>query len=227
MRVDHKTKTELAVQALRARIRTGELEPGRRVRLRELTRELGMSPTPIREALRLLQADGLVTYRPHQGMVVAERSPEQIREVIGLRCLLEPLAVQQAVPRLAPSELDELAAVHRRLLAAAADERGAAVGELNAAWHWRLYDAAGSAYLCEFIRRLWDAYPWRTMWALPGRVRRSATEHEAIMDAALAGDAELAAERMRLHVAGGEGSLLDQLEREQPAAERSAAMARP
>ncbi len=75
--VDHKTKTELALQVLRDRIRTGELEPGQRLRLNDLTAELGMSPTPIREALRLLQADGLVDYRPHQGIVVAELSLER------------------------------------------------------------------------------------------------------------------------------------------------------
>ena len=85
----HRTKTELALQILRDRIRTGALEPGRRLRLNLLTAELGMSPTPIREALRLLQADGLVTYRPHQGIVVAELSEPQTAEVIRLRCLLE------------------------------------------------------------------------------------------------------------------------------------------
>ena len=53
----------------------GSLRPGERLRVDELTRELGMSPTPIREALRLLQADRLVDYRPHHGIVVRQRSP--------------------------------------------------------------------------------------------------------------------------------------------------------
>jgi DNA-binding GntR family transcriptional regulator len=212
MRVDHKTKTELAVQVLRERIRTGELEPGRRVRLKDLTRELGMSPTPIREALRLLQADALVTYRPHQGMVVTKRSPAETVEVVRLRCVLEPLAVELVVPALSDSQRSELEHVHAQFLEAAAAGRATAATELNVVWHWRLYDLTGSLYLREFIRRLWDAYPWRTMWALPGRVDLSAREHEEIMEAIRAGDASLAAERLRVHIAaagGSEGDLVD------------------
>jgi DNA-binding GntR family transcriptional regulator len=223
--VDHKTKTELALQVLRDRIRTGELEPGRRLRLKDLTQELGMSPTPIREALRLLQADGIVDYRPHQGIVVAELSLQEIDDVLRLRRLLEPYAVELAVPNLTPARSRELERLHEKVLAAVASGRGTAVTDANAAWHWAIYEIAGSPHLKEFIRRLWDAYPWRTMWALPGRSEQSAVEHQAVMDAIAAGDAKLAAERLAAHLTSGEASLLDRLERErtaeQPAAVRT------
>lgn len=223
---DHKTKTELALQVLRERIRTGELEPGRRVRLKDLTRELGMSPTPIREALRLLQADGLVVYRPHQGIVIAELSARETSDVVRLRALLEPYAVELAVPGLTTAQLRQLERLHAKLLAGVASGRGTAVSEANAAWHWAIYDAAQSAYLKEFIRRLWDAYPWRTMWALPGRSEQSADEHEAVMEAIRDGDAALAASRMRDHIASSEQSLLDRLERERSRGAGGAAAAR-
>jgi DNA-binding GntR family transcriptional regulator len=223
--VDHKTKTELALQVLRDRIRTGELEPGRRLRLKDLTQELGMSPTPIREALRLLQADGIVDYRPHQGIVVAELSLQEIDDVLRLRRLLEPYAVELAVPNLTPARSRELERLHEKVLAAVASGRGTAVTDANAAWHWAIYDMAGSPHLKEFIRRLWDAYPWRTMWALPGRSEQSAVEHQAVMDAIATGDAKRAAERLAAHLTSGEASLLDRLERErtaeQPAAVRT------
>jgi DNA-binding GntR family transcriptional regulator len=223
--VDHKTKTELALQVLRDRIRTGELEPGRRLRLKDLTQELGMSPTPIREALRLLQADGIVDYRPHQGIVVAELSLQEIDDVLRLRRLLEPYAVERAVPNLTPARSRELERLHEKVLAVVASGRGTAVTDANAAWHWAIYEIAGSPHLKEFIRRLWDAYPWRTMWALPGRSEQSAVEHQAVMDAIAAGDAKLAAERLAAHLTSGEASLLDRLERErtaeQPAAVRT------
>ena len=138
--VDHKTKTELALQVLRDRIRTGQFEPGQRLRLKDLTADLGMSPTPIREALRLLQADGFVDYRPHQGIVVAELSLSEVDGVLRLRRLLEPFAVELAVPALTRAQSRELERLHARLLAAVASGRGTAVSEYNAAWHWAIYE---------------------------------------------------------------------------------------
>jgi DNA-binding GntR family transcriptional regulator len=203
----HLTKTELALQALRAGIRSGELKPGQRLRVGELTRELGMSPTPIREALRLLQADRLVDYRPHHGIVVTELSAEVTAEVYRLRALLEPLAVELAVPRLTAAGMDELERLHEKHASASTSER-------NRAWHWAIYDASGSSLLNDFVRRLWEAFPWRTMSALPGRASLSHEEHAAVMDAIRRRDAALAAKRMREHVSSGADTLLAHLRRE-------------
>ena len=223
--VHHQTKAELALQVLRQRIRTGELEPGQRLRLNDLTRELGMSPTPIREALRLLQADGLVQYHPHQGIVVAQSSPEETEDVVRLRCLLEPLAMELAVPSLTPEQLRVLEDLHQKLLAAVDARHGSAISTSNASWHWAIYDACGSVHLRKFIRRLWDVYPWRTMWALPHRAEESAREHERIMDAIAVGDAELAADRLREHILSAQQSLLNRLESEQSESAREPAAA--
>ncbi len=208
------TKTELALQALRDRIRSGELEPGQRLRVEELTRELGMSPTPIREALRLLQADRLVDYRAHQGIVVAELSPDVTEEVYRLRALLEPLAMELAVPRLTDEQLEKLERLHEQHAATVASGRGASISERNWAWHWAMYDNSGSPLLNDFIRRLWDGFPWRTMWTLPGRVELSMREHNAIMDAVRDRDAALAARRVREHVQSSQKTLLARLRRE-------------
>lgn len=224
--VHHRTKSELALQVLREQLRTGQLEPGRRLRLNELTRELGMSPTPIREALRLLQADGLVVYRPHQGIVVAEFSPEETVEVVRLRCLLEPLALELTLESLGAVQRKALERLHAKLLVAVASGHGSAITTSNASWHWAIYEGCGSGHLKEFIRRLWDAYPWRTMWILPGRAEESAREHEAVMEAIGVGDAQLAADRLREHIASSQQSLLARLEREQSSAEAAAATGR-
>lgn len=207
--VVHQTKTEIALQILRDRIRTGELRPGQRLRVTTLRDELAMSPTPIREALRLLQADGLVTYQPHQGITVAGLSPETTSEISLLRGTLEALATELAVPKLVEQGADELVRMHEKLVRALESGHGARINDLNSAWHWHIYDAAQSSYLLEFIRRLWDRYPWRTMWVLPGRVRKSIEEHSAVMDAICAGDAAEAGARMRAHIMSGERSLLD------------------
>jgi DNA-binding GntR family transcriptional regulator len=204
----HLTKTELALEQLRERIQSGELAPGQRLAVEELTRALGMSATPIREALRLLQADRLVDYRPHHGVVVAEARPELTAEIYRIRSVLEPLAVELAVPQLSQDALAELERLHAALKAAVAAGRGKRITDANAAWHWVLYDAAESTYLTDFIRRLWDGFPWRTMWALPGRAERSFREHTALMAAIRKRDPAAAAARMREHIESGTGTLI-------------------
>jgi len=211
----HQTKTELALHLLREKIRTGEFSPGQRLRLNSLTQELGMSPTPIREAFRLLQADGLVNYRPHQGIVVTEFSPDETSEIARLRGVLEPLATQMAVEAFTARQIRELERLHEKLLAAVASGRGTSLSAVNASWHQEIYEASGSSYLQEFIRQLWERYPWRTMWALPQRSERTAEEHSAVMAAIAARNGPLAAEQMRAHIESGERSLLDQLASEE------------
>jgi DNA-binding GntR family transcriptional regulator len=210
----HQTKTELALQALRERIRSGQLRPGERLRLDELTRELDMSPTPIREALRLLQADRLIDYRAHHGIVVAEISAETTEEVYHLRALLEALAVEIAVPNLTAAGLEELERLHALHAGASPSKGVAGVSERNRAWHWAIYEASGWTILNDLVRQLWEAFPWRTMWALPGRTILSLEQHEAVMQAIRAGDAGLAAQRMREHVTSGCETLIAHLREE-------------
>jgi DNA-binding GntR family transcriptional regulator len=205
----HLTKTELALELLRERIRSGELAPGQRLGLEELTQLLGMSATPIREALRLLQADRLIDYRPHHGVVVTELPPEVTLEIYRIRSLLEPLATELAVADLLPERLGELERLHTVLKAAVSSGRGKRIAEVNVAWHWTLYESANSTYLNDFIRRLWEGFPWRTMWALPGRAEQSLQEHEAMMMAIRVRDGIQAAARMREHIESGAETLVD------------------
>jgi DNA-binding GntR family transcriptional regulator len=214
----HLTKTELALHVLRERIAAGDLAPGARLRVEELAHDLEMSPTPVREALRLLQADGLVDYRAHYGIAVTEYSADEVRDLFRIRALLEPLAVELAVPRLGADELAELQRIHEQQEAAVRDGSGSAMSKTNADWHWAIYEAAGSQLLNEFIRRLWQAFPWRTMWALPGRSEVWLRQHTELMDAIRAGDAGRAAELMRVHITSGEEAMLAQLEAAEAAA---------
>jgi DNA-binding GntR family transcriptional regulator len=206
----HLTKTEVALESLRERIRSGQLRPGERLRVDELTRELGMSPTPIREALRLLQADRLIDYRAHHGIVVCELSAETTEEVYGLRALLEPLAVELALTHLTDEDMQELERLHERHRSGRA-KRAIAVSEANRAWHWAIYESSDWPILTDIIRQLWEVFPWRTMWALPGRRPLSLEQHEQIMEAIRARDADLAAERMRVHITSGCETLLEHL----------------
>jgi DNA-binding GntR family transcriptional regulator len=207
----HFTKTEVALRSLRTGIASGQLGPGQRLGIRELTQDLGMSPTPVREALRLLQADGLVEYRPHHGMVVATPSTDEIHDIYRLRKELEPLAVRWAVPRLTAADQEQLAALHRGLLAAVAANNNTAAIQENAAWHWALYEACGSDLMVSFIRRLWDKAPWRTVWVVRDPPDVLNDQHVGLQAAVAAGDADEAARLMLAHLETSERTLFESL----------------
>lgn len=202
----HQTKSELALRVLRERIRSGQLEVGYRLQVDELARELGMSPTPIREALRLLQADRLVHYEPHRGVVVARHSPERLADVYAMRMALEPLATRLAIEQMTDEQKGELQAIHENFLAAGRAGRGKRMSELNSAWHLAIYQVAGSDMLQDFTRRLWDVFPWRTNWAVEQRSSDSMREHDEVMAAVLSGDAQAGADAMFAHIQAGAAS---------------------
>jgi DNA-binding GntR family transcriptional regulator len=208
----HFTKSELALRVLRERIRSGELRAGERIQVDEIARELGMSQTPVREALRLLQADRLVDYEPHRGAIIAELDGETIAEIFRLRCLLEPLAVELAVPKLAGDALAQLEGRHAEFVASATSASVPNVAELNQAWHWALYESSRSVFLMDFIRRLWESFPWRTVRLLPSASSEtSAAQHEAVMEAIRAHDAQAAGRSMLAHIRRTEHALLEQV----------------
>lgn len=204
------TKTETAFMALRDAIENGAYRPGEHLRLARLVEDLGMSPTPIREALRLLQAEGLVEHHPHRGMVVAEYSPESAEEIYRLRVLLEPLAAELAVERATTEELEQIRRLHDDLVAAVGDGSRTDVAERNADWHRAIYAASGSRHLQDFIARLWQAIPPRAIW-LTRRAERSLAQHDDIMDALEARDGSAAREAMRAHIGLGGAETVEHL----------------
>lgn len=205
----HQTKSGAALQIIRSRILDGEYNPGDQLRAEILAVELGMSATPVREALRMLQADRLVHHKAHHGIVVAGVSAKETREIYLVRALLEAPATELATPGLHGGGLGELEQIHEKLTGhATAAGRHRDIGPLNAKWHWTIYRASGSEYLCEIIEGLWERFPWRTMWAKQEDLERSVRDHNGIMAAIRDNDAPLAAARMREHVLSGPGMLL-------------------
>jgi DNA-binding GntR family transcriptional regulator len=202
----HQTKTELALRVLRERIRSGEYEAGRRLQVEGLSAELGMSPTPIREALRLLQADRLVHYEPHRGVVVARSASDSLPDVYEMRLALEPLATRLAIERMTAKQREDTEQIHERLVEVGKAGGGARLATLNSDWHWAIYGVCGVESMQEFIQRLWNVFPWRTNWALDQRSMDSVIEHERVMDALQAGDAAAGAEAMRQHILAGSKS---------------------
>jgi DNA-binding GntR family transcriptional regulator len=204
------TKTEAAFRTLRQGIEEGRYRPGEHLRVASLIEELDMSPTPIREALRLLQAEGLVTHNAHRGMAVAEYSPESAEEVYRLRKLLEPMATEDTARSASDEQIAGIRRLHDELREALHDDLRTDAAELNAAWHRAIWSASSSRYLQEFIARLWQALPIQAIW-LTGRANLSFAQHERIMKAIERRDAAAAGACMREHIELGALSTVEHL----------------
>jgi len=153
----HRTMAEAALEELREAIILGELVPGAPLRLEDLARSLGMSISPIREAVRQLEALGLAEHVPHHGAKVVALDVDDLRELFEVRLALEALAVRGAARRFG----DEDAARARSSLEAwATARRGNDVREAmraHTAFHFTVYEAAGSQWLLRLIRPAWDS----------------------------------------------------------------------
>lgn len=206
------TKVEAAAATLRAAIRAGRYAPGARLITRDLADELGMSFTPVREALYQLRAEGLVEHRPHRGTVVSDYSRERAEEVYRLRAVLEPMAGALAAERAGEADLAEIEQLLADLTAAIEQGRTGDVPVLNAALHRRIYAASGSGLLVEFVDRLWNGVPYQTI-SLGDRVAESAVEHERIVAALRRRDPQAVAGELRRHIEAGAAAALSSLPR--------------
>ena len=152
----HRTMAEAALERLREAIILGELPAGTPLRLDELARSLGMSISPIREAVRQLEALGLAKHVPHQGARVLDFDIEELRDLFQVRLALESLAVRRAAERFTTAQAEAARTQLERFdeAAAAGDVRGTL--RAHTEFHFTLYDASQSAWLVALIRPAWD-----------------------------------------------------------------------
>lgn len=199
----HRTLAERAFATLHEAIVTGVLVPGERLPIEELAEVLGMSPMPIREALRHLDSVGLVENIPHRGARVTELSIEDLREVYEARLSLEPLAVRHAAERFTEEE----AVIARQRL----DAHVAAYGRrdlrqiwsTHTAFHFALYEAARSRWMIRLIHPLWETSERYRFAMLPVRMNldKRRLEHERILEACVSHEPERAARELHNHLA--------------------------
>jgi len=152
----HRTMAEYALDQLREAIILGELPAGTPLRLDELARSLGMSISPIREAVRQLEALGLAKHVPHQGARVLDFDIDDLRDLFEVRLALESLAVRRAAERFAGEDAETARACLARFdeAAAAGDVRGTMRAHTD--FHFTLYEASHTSWLVALIRPAWD-----------------------------------------------------------------------
>ncbi|MGC3983685.1 MAG: GntR family transcriptional regulator [Pseudorhodoferax sp.] len=193
---------EDAAELLRQRILGGDLPPGSWIDELRLAEQYGISRTPLREALKVLAAEGLVTMKPRRGAYVTEVPAADLDKLFHLLALLEGDAAA-AVARLAtPAELDELEALHRQLEQAAHDN--AAFYTLNVAFHARMLEIAGNRWQTQMVNDLRRLVRLARVGSLnrAGRVQDALAQHQAVLQALRARDGDAAAAHMRHHLQG-------------------------
>jgi DNA-binding GntR family transcriptional regulator len=186
------TAQEAVLAALRRAIVRGELQPGQQVRQETLAERFGVSRVPLREALKILEGEGSVSYVPHRGYFVAELSLEDLLEVYRIRQLLEDEAVRVGLPLLTDDEVTGLAAAVEACERAGRAGDRLAMTEANRALHFGIFSAARMPRLERQIRILWDATDVYRSVYYGVSVNRSAVEaeHRAILDAVERRDVE-------------------------------------
>ncbi|TMR97973.1 GntR family transcriptional regulator [Nonomuraea basaltis] len=195
------TAQQFVLAELRRAITTGRLRPGAPIRQDALAEELQVSRVPLREALKTLEGEGLVTYKAHKGYCVATLSLDDLREVYRIRELLEEEAVRRAVARLTDADLDRLEAAQDEVEQASAAGDVLAMATANRLFHMTLFDCAGMPRLARLIRTLWDTTDaYRSMYyGDAGNRERVVKEHRATLDALRRRAAEDAVATLNVH----------------------------
>ena len=180
-------------------IRAGTLLPGARLRETELADRLGISRTPVREAIRQLEADGLVTHLPRQGATIRSLDHAEVVELYEMRAVLEGTAARLAARAASDIELAELAALNAEL---AATPAGPQAREVNRQFHRSLLDAARNRFLLKSMSALQKTLLilGPTTLADPDRALNAVAEHAAVLAALDARDGAGAEAAMRAHV---------------------------
>ncbi|HZR91783.1 MAG TPA: GntR family transcriptional regulator [Gaiellaceae bacterium] len=198
-----------ATRVIRDAIVNGQLVPGQRLKEEELARELGISRTPVREALLLLQAEGLVDATPNRGATVRSHDAADLDDLYQLRALLEGYAARRAASRISSEQLAALWASCERFDAIADDEVRELVKE-NLLFHNAILDAAGSERTAAMVRNVielplvYKSY----IWYSPDQKRISGHHHRQITTALQAADGERAELVMKEHVFQGRDILV-------------------
>lgn len=194
-------------ERLRARIFAHELLPGSWIDEQVLAVEYGISRTPMREALKVLASEGLVTLKPRRGCYVTELSEQERSEVFPVMALLESRVAEDAARRATSADFLRLRAIHDALEAYAAANNVDKFFDTNHQFHTALQDIAGNRYLAQLINdaRQVAMLVRRDSLRPAGRLQQSLQEHREILEALLARDATLAGQRMHRHLLSGGG----------------------
>ncbi len=192
------SKSDMVTDALRELIIDRQLSPGTPLRQRELAEQFDVSYTPVREALRRLESEGLVVTDVHRGATVARTESDELEENYRILAALEALAGSLAVAKMTDDDLAEIEALYRQVAACRPDDER--VAELNRRFHFRIYECARSPMLLLLMRLLWRSFPDGPQAGRPHQ--ESVRQHAQLLRALKRRNEEQVAAAIRDHVLG-------------------------
>lgn len=207
--MQYRTKEEQVADFLREGIISGRIPRGARLKQQEIATMLNTSITPVREALKLLAAEGYVLGDSFRGATVAPFDIEASSEVLSLRILLETQLVRGVVERVTSADIAELRVLAGEFAGAFEAGDNEAARAANYRFHHRMFEIARMPQTLHFVQILWARYPFDLINRLQGRVSRAADEHDDMLAALIAGDAAAAMLATRQHIEAGFRELKD------------------
>ncbi len=201
------SKIDMVTDLLRELITQGELAPGTLLRQRELAERFGVSPTPVREALRRLEVEGVIDYDLHRGSTVASTSVVEAEENYRILSVLESLAASLSVEKLTDRDLQEIRQLRDEL--AALEQGDPRIRERNRLFHFRIYECAHSPLLLSLMRLLWRSFPRGPQTWRPHE--ESVGQHFELVRALEARDGALAMSITKDHVLGSINHMRNQM----------------
>jgi DNA-binding GntR family transcriptional regulator len=197
-----RTSAEEIRRELARRIIGGQLAPGEGLDETSLAGEFAVSRTPVREALRLLAASGLVDHKPHAKALVAKPDAQSLAGMFEVMGYLEALCAGLCAQMMTAPERESLDALHAEMAAIVRAGDAGRYAEANDQFHSAIYEGAHNAYLSEITRSTRQrVQPFRrAQFEALGRLAKSHAEHDAVVEAIMRGDREAAEAAMRRHI---------------------------
>lgn len=198
----YKSLTKLLVEKLKEAITAGKLAPGEPLAEGELAASLKVGPVALREALRALEADGFVTFRPDNEVIVSKPSRQEIEDHYAIAGALEALAARLAVERARPGEIERLRELHQALKEACQQRDASGYFDARNEFHRLIADMARNERLYRLLDQLRrDLQKTRPLsLRMPQRLESSMRDHDQILDAFVRKNAELAAAAVARHL---------------------------
>lgn len=204
---------DVVFNTLRKAILTGQLKPGERLMEVHLAGKLGVSRTPIREAIRKLELEGLVTMIPRRGAEVAQITEKSLKDVLEVRRALDVLCVELACERITPEEIEALKEACGEFKQATKGKDASVIAKADVKLHDIIVQATGNQRLQQLVNNLAEQmYRYRFVYIKDdSQHERLIAEHQEILDSILEHDKERAAKAAKLHIDNQEKSVINQI----------------
>ena len=215
---NHNSIVEITCKYIRSKIANGEIRLNEKVSMRKIAEDLEISRTPIREAIRKLESEGLIELLPRRGFIVKKYNPKQVEEIYVARQILEVSAVRLACDRIKKKDLERLKKINDNLSKVLIEGKKdiLKIKKLNEDFHFTLYKNSGNDVICEIIQNLWNRISglFIQLFKNPKQGKTTFQEHNEIIQALENQDVNKSTEMIDNHLSANKKQLMSFIKQE-------------